>query len=307
MNLLSDEVHWIFLSGSDEERFLQDIHFGLECLLYRGVNIGNIQVCIDQEPDFISIYEFPPNIKVSNINNLRELVTQNAANCLVVVVTGHGGNTGITTTTSVISPSDLISLIRESDHLKKSLIILGQCFAGIFNYLEVRSLSPETKEVLPPEICIIGATDLDISVSLFKDTSDISLSNSSFSISLLWRANLFLYFFFLYILEPVDIDGDGKFSVTDAYKYASIGTNNHLNSTKKSYFLNVYFKIVEDVLISFDKSKSNEDRLTLSEKSLQDFDNLFTGVLVNQNPWILNANFSRTLEINTIPTENSSI
>jgi hypothetical protein len=307
MNLLSDEVHWIFLSGSDEKRFLQDIHFGLKCLLYCGVNIGNIQVCIDQKPKVISTYEFPPNIQVSKIDDLQELVKQNTTNCLVVVVTGHGEYTGITTTTGVIRPSDLLSIIRESEHLKKSLIILGQCFAGIFNYLEARSLNPETQEISFPEICIVGATDLDISVSLPLNMPEFLLPDSSFHISQSWDANVFLYCFFMYITQRLDIDGDGKFSVTDAYKYAGIGTNGYLNQLKKLSFLQASLKIAEDTIVSFDKSKPNENKSILSEQSSQDLDILVASVLINQNPWILNANFSRTLEINTIPTENSSI
>jgi hypothetical protein len=146
---------------------------------------------------------------------------------------------------------------------------------------------------------------VNTSQPLFRDPI-LQDALSDFQSNPSWSANLFLYYFFIYILNPFDIDGDNKFSVTDAYKFAGIQTNIQLNHLKRVEFLKASLEIAKGAIISFDNSNANKDDLdnqegetkqALSQKSLEDLYNLFGTVLINQNPWILNANFSRTLEI----------
>lgn len=40
-----------------------------------------------------------------------------------------------------------------------------------------------------------------------------------------WPANLFLLFVFKWFLQPVDVDGDGKYTIIDSYKYAGAISN----------------------------------------------------------------------------------
>ncbi len=189
-----------------------------------------------------------------------------------------------------------------STYLEKTLVVLGQCFAGIFNYLEAKKVDNLTGEPVFPEICFLGATNLERGVSSPVNISTGSLTKD-FQCNKDWIANIFLFYFFQYIVNPLDIDGDSKFTVTDSYKYAGIQTNLHFMTTRVRNLFHVVQTITSKMIISSDTSDTYE----WEEQSIIDLEHTSTMALTNQNPWILNANFSRTLEINTISTENSSI
>ena len=293
MKLLGPDTIWVFISGSDEERFVDDISFGIQCLLSRGHLLNKILVFIDQPlgPAFSSTYRLPTGLIVYATKELQQVLGDQNSSTLAVVVTGHGNHNGVAASPD-IQPYNLLSIVKGLPSLGSALIVLGQCFAGTFNYLEARSTHPKTRKIIPPEVCIIGATDLNFSVSLPFDISQDS-NLVQFACEKSWNANLFLFYFMLQLLKQIDIDGDGKHTVIDAYKVAGISTNGELLRGKVRAYIDI-FQIIQRSTVSQLKQTSVAQQL--AEKAREDIAKVSEVILINQNPWILNANFARQLE-----------
>lgn len=296
MQLLEPDTIWAFVSGSDEERFLCDIIFGVNCLLHRGFPLNNILLFIDQPigSGFASIYKFPEDLAFFSTNEIKQQLINKKPKKLIVFVTGHGTEEGISTSLN-IKPYHLLSTLKGLGDLDYALIILGQCFAGTFNFLEARSVDPVSKKVISPEICIIGATDLTFSLSVYVDISKIDIIND-FDCSHNWQANIFLFHFMYFVALPIDIDGDGHISVLDIYKLTGINTTKHLAIVKQNEIRNIFQN-----LLNLTEMRSQTEASLLSkqfeEKAHQDLFASSSMILVSQDCWILNANLARQLKL----------
>lgn len=293
MQLISEDTVWVFLSGSDEERFLDDISFGIECLLYRKIDPSKVLIFVDQvsKISLLDAYSFPQNISFYPTSKLKEILDRTNSVQLALIVTGHGNFHGIVAS-SVITPNALLTIIKNISSLKYALIVLGQCYAGVYNFLEAKTFDKHTREELSPEICIIGATNLNVSLSTAVDLSQQHPFNS-FSCNLKWLANIYLLFFMYHIATPVDVDGDGTINILDLYKIAGIHANSSLHQVKVDTFVSSYTYLTSTIkqLISQPTAQS------LAQKAKQDFSEFFNIILTNQNAWILNANFARKLKL----------
>jgi hypothetical protein len=123
-------------------------------------------------------------------------------------LTRHGDIDGINCKKN-IKPEALLKEINGVPGLTDGLLVLGQCFSGIFNM-------PKQSKV-----CVIGASNFYPSIS----SPNIENSDS-------WIANVFLYYFAKWLREPYDVDGDDQNTILDAYKYTSYHTNLFLTQTK---------------------------------------------------------------------------
>jgi hypothetical protein len=293
LKLLESDTTWIFLSGSDEDRFLSDILFGIQCLLHRNLPEQNIFLFIDQPSgsNFISTYNFPVGINIYHTNQLSVELNSRNTEKLVIVVTGHGGLRGISASPD-IQPCKLLELIKALPNLETALVVLGQCYAGTFNFLEVRSVDLGGK-VLAPEICFIGATDLASSLSVYVDVSSIPVFNQ-FLCPLQWTANFFLLYFMQQVADPIDYDGDGTFTVLDAYKAAGIGTNAQLLKLRQDVLRDFYQTLLTSTVSQLTQHPVAQQ---LAEKARQDLMGVSEIILTNQSPWILHANLARKLEL----------
>ncbi|MDR0448994.1 MAG: hypothetical protein LBG89_00840 [Rickettsiales bacterium] len=126
------------------------------------------------------------------------------------VVSSHGDINGINCSSN-IKPNHLLEKMQKIPGLTDGLLLLGQCYSGIFNM-------PKHSD-----ICVIGASNFYPSIS-----SPINDGRCH------WSANVFLYNFFDWLRAPVDVDGDGQPTLLDAYKYTSYKTNNFLVDSKIS-------------------------------------------------------------------------
>ena len=192
----------------------------------------------------------------------------------------------------VIQPEPFYKLIRERGELKNVVVVLGQCYAGVFNYTNARAYrDKETGEQLSPNMIVLGATNLHESIST-------PFTGTSLCGDRIWVANTFLAFFFGWIRDPRDIDGDGRYSVTDAFKYAAIFSN---RLHKKAKGLGVIEGLVaydkfKEVGQSLDSNPKNE-QLNLELKSLAKvIENELDTRFVHQESWILNVEKARELE-----------
>ncbi|AMA09387.1 hypothetical protein [Picosynechococcus sp. PCC 73109] len=293
MNLLNTETLWVLISGSDEERFLSDIQFAISCLEFRGIDHQNILAFIDEPSGMgvVNAYGFPPSISIFPTSNIGSELNTRVNTNLVVVVTGHGSQNGIAAIND-ISPYFLLTNIKQLN-VKSCLIVLGQCFAGTFNFLEARS-SNQSIGNTTPEICIIGATSLNVSISSLINFSGI-VDFKHFQPQAPWLANLFLFYFMLHVAMPKDTDGDGEITVMDTYKAAGIGANRHLISAKSQAFLEMHKILIQSGLGQGQKQQSLITQL--DQQAQQDYLANCEIVLTAQTPWILHANFARQLKL----------
>lgn len=208
VHIPNNDSKWIFIAGS-EPRFVFDI-------LNASIIIRNRQKSSD------NIYYF------TDCENARNILTMNGCSAgnlyglsnvkaeiekfegissVYCVVSSHGDIDGIE---NIIKPNELIKTMQEINGVTDGFVLFGQCYSGIFN------LSNQSK------FCIMGASNFYPSIS----HSAITSNN--------WSANVFLYYFFNWIATPRDVDGDGQFSIADAFKWASYQTNRFLVNLKIS-------------------------------------------------------------------------
>ncbi|VVE14560.1 hypothetical protein PPN31114_02829 [Pandoraea pneumonica] len=262
------------------------------CLESAGVNIKNIDIYVDGS-DRVSIDNFirsgtasPVTVKQSKDFFIDQ--KNNTHENLVMFVTGHGGLEGLDANPP-ITPHGLLNSIKSSPNLKRAVVYLGQCYAGIFNYIGAGSKTLANGEI-DPEVILIGATNLHESLS--HSTSETLISGPQS-----WPANLFLLFAFKWFLNPVDVDGDGKYTIIDSYKFAGVISNASNKQLKalafpKTHDLQKKWAAANDAH-NHDASPTTLAQLeaasTLYKKHLEI-------LYVHQECWILNAIPSQRIE-----------
>jgi hypothetical protein len=150
-----------------------------------------------------------------------------------------------------------------------------------------------TGKVIAPELCLIGATDLASSLSIPVNISSIPVIGQ-LPCPQQWIANFFLLYFMQQVADPIDYDGDGLFTVLDAFKAAGIGTNAELLSIRQQSITDLYQTVLSSTIGYVAQQPLVKQ---LAEKARQDFMANAAAVLTNQSPWILNANYARKLEL----------
>ncbi len=289
MNLFCSNTLWIFISGNDESRFIGDIRFGLTVLRSKGINDENIRIFIDGEQNLIHARfgeELGSN-EVLSISLLEEELLKDAYKNVVLFTTGHGNEFGLDGNNPV-SPHELLRIIRTIPDLERGLFAIGQCYAGIFNYLEAKP----SKDSNEAEFCILGSAGFSPSLSSPGLTEDQTPKELIDLYGLeKWTANVFLFYFFLWLFEPKDIDGNSKLTVMDAFKYASIKTNRYLNENKKyqSYRSTVQIQEYTELLKTI--NLSDDEKLAY----LQLIDSTLEILHTYQEPFICNSWFAQEL------------
>ncbi|CAM3958211.1 hypothetical protein CCOS865_02674 [Pseudomonas reidholzensis] len=231
MALLKGSTRWVLFlgaKGEPEQRHVLDLAFGLMCLESAGVAQTDLSIYVDGQ-DRASILQW---ISLGSINTHSVLSSSDFfADCalnthenIVVFVSGHGSHAGIDAPVT-ITPHALLQSIKQSPRLKNAVIYLGQCFAGIFNYMPVSRTRPGDVEAI-----FIGATNLYESLS--SSTTERLVGGDAS-----WCANLFLLGVFKWLMDAVDVDGDGRCTVMDSYKYAGVHSNAMNKKIKKSLFV----------------------------------------------------------------------
>lgn len=216
MSLLSQRTKWVlFLSDPEPEiRFMADLAFGVKCLEDAGVNNSDIFVYMDGQPAQVSGVLALGSDHQYQIKTSDEFFTDSVNNThenMVMFVTGHGSPHGIHGVVP-ITPNRLVSCIKNMPALNNAIVYLGQCYAGLFNYVNAG------REGESADIIFVGATNLHESLSL-------STTEQFLHQPITWFANVFLLHIFKWISSPSDVDGDGRVTVMDSYKYAGVHSN----------------------------------------------------------------------------------
>jgi hypothetical protein len=307
MNFSFDSTLWIFISGGDEDRFIDDIRFGISVLKSKGVPKDKIKVFLDGIPKLRDKRSGTPIIeKYEPLSKLEDVLAIESSETAVLMTTGHGGEYGLVhQETQYLSPYKVISAVRSIQNLKRAALVLGQCYAGVFNFVDASGDKP---------LCIIGSTGYEVSLSfpsnqnmkptlkpIDQNLKDICKLND-------WTANLFLYNFFQWIHSPKDIDGDGQLTLMDAFKFASIEINKFLNSLKRQISLEIpthidrYHEIIRSIpmLIPADGKQELTDALftfmnVQSESLRQQIENQLQNLYIQHEPFILNAKLAQQI------------
>lgn len=138
---ISEGSKFIFIATSNghiEDRFLYDVNYGIGILKSRGVVDDNITVITDQtKGTWVNKYNNMANVSFYPSSSLNFLVENSECNNLFIISSCHGSLDGIDSVTP-IRPFYLNQAIKKNKYAKNILVFLGQCYAGIFNFMDVR-------------------------------------------------------------------------------------------------------------------------------------------------------------------------
>lgn len=265
---ISEGSKFIFIatsSGHLEDRFLYDVNYGITILKNQGVADEDITVVTDATKEtLVAKCTNMSNVLFSTSSSFGFVVENADCENLFVISCCHGSISGIDSTTS-IKPFSLNQALKNNQYAKNILVFLGQCYAGIFNFMDVRD---ERKNIV-----YIGATDINTSLSY-------TLNGCG------WVANISIIALFEWIKNPQDIDGDGIYSITDLYKFVSFFTNNVTKDIEKIQHRRL---IDASVTLKFGTGIAKPTN-PFTEKIIKDAADIINGYIVpHQNPWMLNA------------------
>ncbi|HHF3145269.1 TPA: hypothetical protein ACPJ10_001685 [Vibrio diabolicus] len=237
MSLLNTNTKWVlFLASSEanpEERHILDLVYGLACLEKAGVKPDDIHIYVDgrDRSNISNLFQIASSNSycIKNTNDFFTEMGSNTYENLALFVTGHGSERGIDAVTP-ITPHCLLDSLKTAPKLDKAVVYLGQCFAGIFNYVKAGRIGSEAGS--GPDVIFIGATELQESLS--SSTAEVFPINPE---PISWSANLFLLHVFKWISSPFDVDGDSMHTIMDSYKYAGVMTNRSHKNLKAIEFI----------------------------------------------------------------------
>jgi hypothetical protein len=286
-NITTTNTCWVFLSGSSEARHLHDIVFANDVLRKRGVPTQNILVFNDHPADQLHLAPYGIINTFTSGDLARELAKRQGFEFLVAVVTGHGDPSGISTgSNSSINPAEISAAVRGCPGIKAGILILGQCFAGLFHYINAGTPNPP--------LCVVGATNLNPSLSSLV-TLRAALKKIDGSDGLQsWIANIFLLHFFAWLITPRDVDGDGRSTLMDAYRHSGVHANSHLRETKRTLHMEVErLRIQVGGLSSQPLTPATQLQIQAIGQQLEQ---ALESLYLHQEPWILNAYLATSIQ-----------
>lgn len=248
-----------------EDRFLSDIDDFIRIILTKGVNLSDIIVATDAQQNMV-LAKFPVMRGAVFITSSQLLNVINTIECenLIILTDCHGSIYGIDAQSSIL-PHPLTEAIKNNHSLKNVIAFFGQCYAGIYNWVDLRK---ENKNIV-----YLGATEFNSSLSCV-------LPGKS------WHANISLAAFGQWLKKPIDIDGDGLFTVMDLYKYILYCTNSITDAIEKRQTADLVDAKVDLKLAMKDKEDSTDEMMQLEKEAIEVLGNY---IVPHQNPWLLNA------------------
>ncbi|SEU32231.1 hypothetical protein [Stigmatella erecta] len=279
-NIDAANTCWVFLSGSSEARHLHDIVFANDVLKKRGVPSQNILVFTDHPAYQLHLAPYGITNTFSSGAIASELAQRKGFKFVVAVITGHGDPSGISVGTGAsINPAEISAAVRGCPGVQAGIIILGQCFAGLFNYINAGTGEPP--------LCVMGATNLNPSLSsLVGLSAAVKKSDGSDGLQS-WVANIFLLHFFAWLHVPRDVDGDGRSTLMDAYRHAGVHANTHLRDTKRN--LHLIVEPLRTQVVELSKQPLTPVTQLQVQAIVQQLDQALESLYLHQEPWILNA------------------
>lgn len=296
MSLMKDNTKWVMFlasNGDPEDRHVSDLAFGVYCLESAGINPKDIYLYIDGQnrtmiEKLISVGSSHP-YEIGTTQDFFISSKNNTYTKLVMFITGHGSIEGIDAQRP-ITPYTLLNCIKTTPNLTQSIVYLGQCYAGTFNYIGAGK-GRKKESGNDPDVIFIGATNLHESLSS-STTESMTIGNYT------WVANLFLLYVFKWLSRPIDVDGDGRLTVIDSYKYAGVSSNAMNKNIKINSFVTTLDLHERWTIAKNNYSNSPSTQTLLAFQSIHTI--YITNLTVNythQECWILNAIPAQSIEI----------
>jgi hypothetical protein len=274
---------WVFISSSEEERHLLDIVYGYQTLISIGVDPSSIWIFVDHPLPDIHLNPYG----ISRINSLEDIQVGTAevtsSTNIILIVGGHGSHAGLGS--GHLTADQIIKWVRSIPDIELGIIILTQCYAGIFNFLDALKV---------PQLVFIGATNLNPSVSIpIRLPKAMTLADGSEGNDA-WSANIFSLGFFHWLCNPLDIDGDGTANILDAYKFSGVFSTEELRSNKCYTYQRVQL-LYEELR---DREKNAEADVSLQfevDAIRRQLQQELVFLYIHQEPWLLHANLAREI------------
>lgn len=138
---ISTATHFIYIMTSSsklEDRFILDI---ARCALYLTTNVKvayDKQTIISDTPkaELETKMQFFKDFKVISSSNAYDYIKNVETDNLFIISSCHGNIYGIDAMTP-IRPFQFTEAIKQNVHLKNCIAMFGQCYAGIFNHLDL--------------------------------------------------------------------------------------------------------------------------------------------------------------------------
>lgn len=278
---------WVFVSAYTEEVDLDDLMFALLSLRNTGVPADKIFVFTDHPVPQVHLKHFT-GIHIGKLDEIDKtyvglIKTEN----VIATVLGHGGHVGIKSFSGkTIAPHPFVEMLKSPAEVKSVAVVLGQCYAGLFNYLNVRGNT---------QVCILGATNLHLSLATLTEVEcsfhGIGIDDKA---KIEWVANIFLMRFFTWIGLKEDVDGDGLVSILDGYRHAGALTNDELRKFKVSNEKNIeeFESELTRLLALTTKSELDLANIRRLQKVIDDGNEVKN---LHQEPWVLHPDHARRI------------
>lgn len=270
------DAAWVLLtsggSRGDVVRFSKDLAYVYEALCTSGVDPAQIRVLVDDPlmPVVLANEGVPPAATDLMANAANVFVSMRTSGFVGVVVSGHGDHQAIAMTQPVRS-TELLRWMASVKGAVSGALVLGQCFAGVFRYVDARS---------PLPVVIMGATNFEASFSASGVPKRRRVPD--------WLANPFLTYFADWLETPVDVDGDGQFTILDAYRHISVKTMGFLNTNRLNTAM--FFKEhVLDLRIEWE----NEEDPVRKAAIFGELEGAVSLLFGRPEPWIMGADEAR--------------
>jgi hypothetical protein len=221
----------------------------------------------------------------------RQLASAPPSATALVVIGGHGAELGLVpkNAPAPFKASALYAAISSIPKVALGVVLLTQCFGGIFHY---------TKADGHPALVVMGGANLNLSLSMSIELPTPLLQSSGAPGLSSWAANVFGYDFFSWIGDAHDVDGDGALTVMDAFKYAGAKSNIRVRESKVSGFLAVQdqSQVFRQALEAYNLAKaagSVASELVLKrmvvDAAYTKLQERVEFLYASHEPWILNA------------------
>jgi len=271
----SKNTKWIIIlndltNAGDADRFLKTSVFIIQKLIEVGIKQEDIEVFCDDyglnvAKKYLGGICHLTKVCINKIDSFASLAREADKHNAVIIVVGHGSNSGISGA-HTISPYEFRNMLTSFKKVMNLVVILGQCYAGVFNneYLE------KTKAV------VIGSTGFDLAIGSERKVNKIK-----------WEIDTFIFhsIAWFYSASKLDLDGDGRSTIFDCFIYETTHTiedNRKLKGEK-------YEELQE---------KSEQLKLRKNDEDLRKkIDGILNFYHSYQSPWILNQELARELVV----------
>lgn len=267
MNINTNTKFLFVNTSSDdiEDRFLYDTDWCVKIILNKGVCASNVIIASDSDNGTI-LAKFPSLRGVSFTTSQQLLHVIGTIDCenLIILTNCHGSIHGIDAKVP-LKPYPFTEAIKTNPHIKDAVVFFGQCYAGVYNWVDVRQ---EGKKIV-----YIGATGFDSSLSCVMS-------------GIKWSANISLIAFFLWLNTPKDIDGDGALTTMDLFKYIAYFTNSITDALEKQQTSKLVDARVELKMALKERGSSMGVMTKLEQEAIEALEHY---IVPHQDPWLLNA------------------